>query len=96
MNIDINFIAILMLTLPFIFSFANIYFLYSFKRKLKEEVLSKHFDLISKELSLIEKNALLTDGKVALNSAKVDALEKVLAAILSSGGGYNPNDDMMH
>tara|TARA_A200000159_G_C7294323_1_gene327153 strand:- start:756 stop:1046 length:291 start_codon:yes stop_codon:yes gene_type:complete len=96
MNIDIDFMATLMLLLAFAFSFVNIYILHNLKKQLKEDLLKKHFRLISKEISLVEKDMMLSESKVALNTAKVDALEKVLAALLASGGGFNPNDDMMH
>ena len=96
MIIDGNIIIAIILAVFFLASGVNAYFLISLKKQLKEEVLSKHFDVISKEIKVIEKNILLTDSSVSLNSAKVDALEKVLSAIISSSGGFNPNDDTMH
>lgn len=94
--IDGNIIIGATLLVFFLASAINAYFLILLKRQLREEILTKHFDVISKEIKVLEKTILLTDSNVSLNSAKVDALEKVLSAIISSSGGFNPNDDTMH
>tara|TARA_Y100000287_G_scaffold185814_2_gene190173 strand:- start:161 stop:448 length:288 start_codon:yes stop_codon:yes gene_type:complete len=95
MYIDIISTAILFISLAL--SFVNIYFLSILRKQLSSNTIDERFKNLSRELSLVHQKQLFAEKELKAESSRLEACEKILSCILTTGGGgFNPNDGSLH
>tara|TARA_B100000700_G_scaffold210123_1_gene231001 strand:- start:904 stop:1191 length:288 start_codon:yes stop_codon:yes gene_type:complete len=91
MSIEYFSIAILILSLAL--SITNIYLVLAVKKYIKSDEIKQRFHLMKQEISVLHQKQGLHQTQTAQDAIRLSTLEKVMSALITSGGSRGPEDD---